>query len=256
MHADNMDFNGYFKIDAIDNDGNIVDSYEDKNMIMTDARTSMSEIFANLPTSTFIERFSLGTMGHVGTDVLSPKIDTDGFTNVRDRMFSESGSTAGSPTQINDILPVVNLGDVYYINATVPGFYSYLGANTTNYTVVQADVDNVAVWESLGTTAPYTYDVNFTIPGTAVDLVNGDPATGITETDAGAGTTVNVLRTGTSLELTFNIPTAAANSQNTTYSSFTEASLQCNGRIFSLKTFKVKLKDATISLRITWRITF
>jgi len=254
--TDELNFEGFFQIDAVDANGNIIDTYQDTNMIMDSARTSMSEIFANLASNTFIEGFSLGTMGHVGTDILHAKVAADGFTSVRDRMFCESGSTLASPTAINDLLTVINQGDLLYINGTVPGLYAYLGANATSYTVSQADVSNTAIWEFVGTTIPYKYDINFTVPGTNVDQIVGDPATGITETDVGSGTTVTVLRSGTSLEFNFSIPAAAAISQHTTYSVFTEASLRCNGRIFSMKTFKSKLKDATISLNITWKITF
>jgi len=258
---DMISFQGHFKIESLDSQKNILDVYEDNNMIMVDARTTMSELFANLATNTFINRFALGTMGHVETNQLAPKTEVEGYYNTRDRMFCESGSTPGAPVSAttNDVIPVLRLNDVYYIEATVPtnnGYYRYLHPDTTNYTLSDALILDPLEWESLGATAPYLYNITFDLPGTNIDQVNGDTALNIVEDDAGSGSTVTVYQSGTSVTFYFEVVPAAANLQDLTTSVFTEAALYSNGRIFSLKTFKSKIKDSTVSLRITWTITF
>ena len=253
---DNIDFKGYFKLECVDVNDKVIDSYEDKNMIMTAARTSMAEIFANLSTSVSVEKFVLGTMGHVEADLLAAKSDVEGFVNTRDRLFSETGSTVGSPTNINDVLPILNINDVYYINSITgtPGFYRYLKASTTSYTVSEALVADITEWEFLhGTVAPYTYNITFDLPADSTTEITAD---NIVEDDAASGSTVLVHQTGTSLTFNVEIVPAAGNLQDLTNSVFTEAALYANGRIFSMKTFKGKIKDATVSLRVTWTITF
>jgi hypothetical protein len=259
---DSIDFKGHFKIEALDAQKHVIDCWEDNNMIMVDASITMSELFANLATSTFINRFALGTMGHVEALLLSPKTSVEGFNNTRDRMFCESGSSVGSPVNINDVLPILRINDVYYIIATDPGdtgYYRYLKPDAQTYTVTDAKILDVAEWEFFhATVAPYVYNVNFDLPGTNVDQVDGDDALNIVEDDTGSGSTVKVLKTtaGTSVTFNFEIVPAAGNLQDLTSSVFTEAALYSNGRIFSMKTFKAKVKDATVSLRVTWTVTF
>jgi len=249
---------GHFKIEAIKNN-KVVDVYADENMIMDSASATMSELFANLNTSTFINGIRFGTMGHVGANLLQPKLPADGLVKSRDRLFSESGSTLQQPTLIGDLLPVLNTSDVFYIIATTAanvGYYRYMGPVVTNYKVANSAVLDPTIWEFLGTTAPYVYNISFSIPGTQLDVANGDLASNIVEDITGAGSTVRVLQTGTSVSFIVDVATAAANSQFTSYSAFTEAALYANGRIFALKTFKSKIKDSTISFRVTWKITF
>jgi hypothetical protein len=88
------------------------------------------------------------------------------------------------------------------------------------------------------------------------ELPGGTEASAIDEDDVDSGSTVKVLQTDTSVVFTIDIATAAGNSQNDTTSVFTEAALYANGRIFSMKTFKAKVKDSTVLLRIVWTITF
>jgi len=252
------EMSGHFKIEAV-KDNKVIDVYADENMIMDNASVTMSELFANLNSSTFINEIRFGTMGHVGTNILQPKLPADGLIKARDRLFCESGSTAAQPTNINTNLTVLNTNDIFYVNTTVlanAGYYRYMGLTTTNYTVTDAEVLNVTVWEPLGTTTPYIYHISFTIPGTALDLTNGDLATNIQEDTTSAGSSVRILQTGTSVSFIVDVSTSGGNSQFLNYSVFTEAALYANGRIFALKTFKSKIKDTTISLRVTWKITF
>jgi len=260
MSKEFIPFKGHFLIKTFDENNNLLDSWEDDNMIMGDASITMSEIFAGTLAGggSLINRFSLGTRGHLGTNLLSPRTITSGFVNTRTKMFSDPIAVI----QNNSIIPVLQIGDCYHItNATVPGYYEYNGvAVQNNYTLSQAIIDSAVEWTFISATAPYLYDINFNMPGTAINNVVGDPAVPITETDypvTGAISNVTVLRSGTSVTFFIDIAKNVANSQNATDSAFTEAALYSqNGRIFSLKTFKAKIKDPTVSIRIEWMITF
>jgi len=252
------EMSGHFKIEAI-KDNKVIDVYADENMIMDNASVTMSELFANLNSSTFINGIRFGTMGHVGTNILQAKLPANGLIKARDRLFCESGSTPNQPTNVGTVLSVLNTNDIFYVNTTLladAGYYRYMGATTTNYPVTDTSVLTTTIWEPLGTTAPYIYHISFTVPGTTLDQVSGDYATNVVEDTTGAGSSVRVLQAGTSVSFIVDIATAGANSQFTNYSVFTEAALYANGRIFALKTFKSKIKDSTISFRVTWKITF
>lgn len=255
---DNITFKGHFQIQALDAQNNmtILDEYVDDNMIMESARTTMSELFANLSSSTFINNFRIGTLGHVGDSIITPKGKDDGFVKERDRMFSEAPT---AQVHVNTFIANVRKNDIFYViptNTVNQGYYRYLGTTTTNYQITDALIANTAVWEKIGTVAPYVYNINFTLPKSNIDQT-GTAALNLTETDTGSGSTVKVLQSGTSVTFTIDIATAAANLQNGGPSSvFTEAALYANSRIFAMKTFKAKVKDSTVLLRIIWTITF
>jgi len=250
---DNVTYKGHFKLDVIDKDGKVIDSVEDDNMIMNGASIGMAGIFSAVRSG--LTRFSLGTLGHNSSSILVPKVAADGFVKTRDRMFSEAISYNANAV----ITP--NTGDVilYTGNNT---YYEFVGAVTNppaippNQTVTLTNLNNTALWKNLSTTVPYTYDVNFVVPGTNNAGVPGDLATNIVETDLNAGSTVHVLTSANSVIFTFDIVTRAANNQNANMSIFTEASLYSGAEIFSLKTFPAKIKDNTVALQITWTITF
>jgi hypothetical protein len=252
---DTLNFKGHFKIQAIDQNNNVVDEWMDDNMIMESARTTMSELFANLQDSTFINKVTIGTMGHVGNSILVPKGKDDGFVKERTRLFSE---VPINPVSIGQTLPIVRKNDAMYIDATdndKKGYYRFLAADVENYVVNNVVITDTSTWEFLGTTKPYSYSIGFSLPGTNA-TPGGTTATSITEDDNGSGSTVKVQQSNTSVIFTFDIATAAANGQNETTSVFTEAALYANSRIFAMKTFKAKVKDSTVLLRIVWTITF
>lgn len=254
---DTLNFKGHFQIQALDalNNMTVLDEYVDDNMIMEDARASMSEIFAKLQTSTGINKFTLGTLGHIGDSILVPKGKDDGFVKERTRLFSETPTTPILPGQT---LSIIRKNDVMYIQATdlaARGYYRFIAADVQNYVVNDIVITDTSLWEFLGVTAPYTYSINFDLPGEN-STPGGTVAANIIEDDTNSGSTVKVLQAGSSVTFTFDIATAAANSQDQTTSVFTEAALYANGRIFSMKTFKAKVKDSTVLLRIVWTITF
>jgi len=255
MLKDKVNFTGHFKIQSIDKRGHVIDEWQEQNMIMEDARETMSEIFGNMDTNTFIEKLVLGTEGHASGDIATEKTSSEGFVKERDRLFSEP--LAGT-VNTNDILSDIRLNDYVYAepDTATNGYYRYVAATTTNYTVTDADLTNTSIWIYEGVTAPYLYNITFELPGTKNNIITGDGANNIVEDDAASGSTVKILQSGTSLSFFIDIATGAANSQDSGTSIFTEAALYANSRIFSMKTFKAKIKDTSVLLRIEWVITF
>jgi hypothetical protein len=251
---DKIDFKGYFKIQALDKNDIVLDEWEDNNMIMTVAKSTMSEIFANLVSDSngnsinpFINCLRLGTMGNVYGNIINPKTDAQGFTNSRTRLFSETVTY-----QSGNVIPTLLTGDTILFSGV---YYTYLGVNTTQYTVNSTVLSDTSTWQNLGSTVPYTYSLNFTLPKTNANS-SGTDATNISETDANAGSSITVLQSGTSVTFNASISTNGANSQTTNGSFFTEAALYTGTGIFAMKTFKAMVKDPTVLLKIIWTITF
>lgn len=69
-----------------------------------------------------------------------------------------------------------------------------------------------------------------------------------------SGSTGNVTVSGSSVTFTFDINSAAANNNGNVV--YTEAALYTGSDIFAMKTFKAKVKDDSVLLRIIWTITF
>lgn len=96
---DDVKIQGIFSIYSIDKNGNIIDKYEEKNLIMDRARQNMAQLIGNVTTGASlgqpINKFVIGTLGHVGTDILNYKrVGENGFTSTRTRLFSEENSSA------------------------------------------------------------------------------------------------------------------------------------------------------------------
>ncbi len=247
--TDIVNFKGHFSIQSLDLQGNVIDEWADDNMIMESARQSMAEIFTTATASPGINKIVLGTKGHIGDDIVTPKGFDEGFTKYRDRLFS---------------VPII-VGDNYTLSAITGDLIKYTGVlNNTGtsgryYMYNESrDIDSTSSniidfseWIDYGEELPFSYEVDFELP----KLYNGD-CVNIVEDGGYVGSTVNVSQSDTSVVFTFDIAADAANGGGDGYNAITEAALYANGRIFSMKTFRAKIKDSTILLRIVWKITF
>ncbi len=186
---------GFFKIETI-KDSKVIDTFEQKNLIMDEARSTFAKYLAGINGTPVIDRFVLGTKGHIGADnidggdILAPKTEAQGFTSDRDMLFSEDGG--------------IFKKDFEDIKFTVGGVS---GDEVTVYS------DNLITKSTVKCTVSKT-DVIYEI------LINNDDCNG-------AGIMI-----------------------------FTECAFYTGEDIFSMKTFKGKIKDSTVSLRITWKIMF
>ena len=82
---------GHMTVEAI-KDNIVVDSWEDANMIMSNARLNMTKIIAGMSGGNYINKVVIGTEGHVDGDILTPKA----YTETRTELFSEEADDAYS----------------------------------------------------------------------------------------------------------------------------------------------------------------
>ena len=176
---------GYFKIEAI-KDGIVIDEFEKENLIMDEARFTFAKLLANINAQPVVDKFVLGTMGHVGNDVLVPKNESNGFVSSRDMLFSEESGAQG------------------------------------------VDFDSIT----------------FTVTGVS----------GSTVTASDGLSTVKTTVNGTEVEYIIEIHNNSMNGTGTMI--FTECAFYTGSEIFSMRTFKGKIKDDTVALRVTWKIIF
>jgi hypothetical protein len=92
MWSDSLNVQGYFKIDSYNINGELIDTYEHKNMIMDNGRINMCTFMSGYSGSSRISKLVLGTQGH-GISLLDPKTEADGFVSSRDSLFSEDTSS-------------------------------------------------------------------------------------------------------------------------------------------------------------------
>lgn len=92
MINDTHTLKGHFIVECLDKDKNVIDRFENHNLIMDAARVAMAQMTAGLNSSSQIDKFVLGTKGHVGTDYLTVKSESDGFIGSRTELFSEEAN--------------------------------------------------------------------------------------------------------------------------------------------------------------------
>jgi len=185
---------GYFKIESI-KDGKVIDSFEQHNLIMDEARNIFAKLLANINGQPVVDKFVMGNCGHVGADandpsagdILVPKSEADGFTSDRTMLFAEETGTDG-----------------------------------VNYNSIEFTVDGVS-----GNTV------------TASDSIS----------------TVNTTVNGHEVVYIIDIDNNALNASSGSIV-YTECAFYAGSEIFSMRTFKGKVKDNTVGLRITWKIIF
>lgn len=245
---------GHFYMECLDKDNNVIDKYEEHNMIMTDARKSMAEIFANLDGIKHAHRLTLGTMGYKDDSIFIPKDEAYGFTKSRDRLFCEPSKRLYNNGDIittllrNDIVSIVEGEETAY--------YLYKGNDTANVLVS----DETFASESFTRlkSKPYSYSVDFTLPG-----FNVEAPTTIYNANKESLDQIGVVQKDTSVIFTFVIDMESGNEQfvdddrfSSPSSLFNEACIVVNDRIFCMKTFPSKIKDDSIKFKIIWTITF
>ena len=308
---DNVYFKGHFTVQTIDKQSQtIIDEYVDNNMIMEAARTSMSKIFAQIATQKSISKLVLGTYGHaftttVDTNIVNPKSSENGFIKERDRLFSqyiELNDTALSVSiKENDLIRYTGTQNA---TATQNAFYIWIAEAAQSINIRTTNFADTTKWKAMGTTKPFTYTLEFDLPGTTLTApVNNLKEYGLIEyttwnaqtsylqdayvlysgvyyislSSSGnvgkepgvtanwqnywrqvdffdSGSVATVGQTGSSVTFTFDINSAAGNNNGNVV--YTEAALYAGTNIFAMKTFKAKVKDDSVLLRIIWTITF
>lgn len=92
MWKESLGLKGYFKIQSYDLEGNLIDSFEENNLIMDKGRNALATFCSGFATPSSINRFAIGTMGS-GDTVLDPKVYPE-FNSTLTSLFSEQSSSA------------------------------------------------------------------------------------------------------------------------------------------------------------------
>lgn len=251
---------GHFVVESLDANNKVVDRFEDHNMIMEGARKSMAEIFADLSTSVGAHKIVLGTHGCKDSSIYLAKDSEDGFVKERTKIFSEVSDLVYSEGQIFETLMKGDIVKVSLDGKTISYFRYNLNSEDVVLNFSQMQTDKTS-WTLL-TTAPYTYTINFNLPGkdsTSKDNCNS-------EKDRTSPSFVDIARVqqqDTSVIFTFYVDQSNGNKQyskgeqfDTATTLFNEAGLYVNGRLFAMKTFTSRIKNASLKLKIVWTITF
>lgn len=83
---------GQITIECRDSNGIVIDRYENHNLIMDAARVAMAKMTAGISSASEINKFVIGTQGHVGSNYLQPKTSADGFIGSLTKLFSETSA--------------------------------------------------------------------------------------------------------------------------------------------------------------------
>ncbi len=251
---------GHFCVECIDKNNNIVDKFEDHNMIMVPARKSMAEIFAGLDDSIGAHRIVLGTHGCKDKSIYLAKDEEDGFVKERTKIFSECDDLTYAEGQIFEKMMKGDIVKVSLDGRSIDYFrYNQDSEDVVlDFETMQSDTEK---WTQL-TSAPYTYKIDFNLPG--VNSTVKDNCNNISDkTDPRAVDIVRVQQQDTSVVFTFYVDQSNGNKQfgkgeqfDTPTTIFNEAGLYVNNRLFAMKTFSSKIKDDSIKLKIVWTITF
>jgi len=236
---------GHFTIQTFDKSGKMLSEEKDPNLIMDNSRSAMAKNISGLPSKKSIDKIILGTLGS-NNSIVIPKSSVEGLISSRNRLFSESIDASDTFNQAvlkNDLIRYTGTANT---TGTTNNYYTYIGVGET----INASTVNFAdttLFTDLGATAPYTYSVGFTSPA-----VSGDYATNIVEIDQNS--TVIVTTGVNNVTYTIDISNNAGN--NSSSEIYSEAALYAGTDIFSMKTFRGKIKDASVLLRIIWKIQF
>lgn len=102
--AEKFPTRGYFKIEVLDAFGNVLDTYEQHNLVMIGARLHfMKLISGGYDTNKVINRLVLGTKGTLNDDDVTPKTEDEGFTSSRTDMFCEATNSANKKNTWDEI---------------------------------------------------------------------------------------------------------------------------------------------------------
>lgn len=213
---------GYFKIEQFDDSDKLVDTFEQKNLIMDMARPSMALLAGGVNDDTEISdpinRFYIGTQGHrvVGTVEKYPEPKLPNVTPAP----GDSVDNYYDSTRTELFSERATVGGLYYRFDFAPD-----GAK----------------------------DKTFNVYGKLYDKNSASPI----KTDSGSATTsIHRVVVDRTVTYTVTIPKDSGNSQSGAILPFSEAALKCGPRIFSMKTFPARFKDTGVKLVITWSIIF
>ncbi|WJZ70227.1 hypothetical protein F341_127 [Campylobacter phage F341] len=125
---------GYFKIEVLDKNRNVIETFEKHNLVVNGSRPVLALHMAGRST-TPVNKLVLGTKGHIGDNLMTPKTSNEGFTPARTQLFAEEEgafvyNVSFTPPQSNGPATVVE--DDAGAGSTVEVVY---GNNTITYKI-------------------------------------------------------------------------------------------------------------------------
>jgi hypothetical protein len=175
---------GIFKIQTYDSKGNLLDEFEEKNLIVDSARLNLAKLIGGFTTGTSINKFVLGTRGHVDNggsyDILIPKTIVNGLDETRTELFSEEE-------------------DMYSYSINFQGIGSSNGnRNVISETDVAVDANTLSTVSLTNNTRSLIYTI--VIPSTVANNLSGQGGTiagtaAFTEAGFYCGTTLFNIKT-------------------------------------------------------------
>lgn len=242
---------GHFKIEALDENDNVVDMFEDKNLVMDLARPSMALMAGNVTLDNDAAR--------------SPTVPPIGATDPSNPppyhpWIAEPINKFVLGTQGHRI----EGGCEKYPEPKQPNVTPAPGDDPDNY----YDSTRYELFSERNDLGSYHFDLEFTPDGLSDDNfdVRGkffekrSPMAGKSIDADTPDSKSNIQRVviDRTVTYTITIPRGAGNphSNNPPAFTFSEAALYCGPRIFSMKTFPARFKDDSVKLIITWSIIF
>ena len=149
---------GFFKLETIDSDGNVIDTFEQKNMIMKRSKASAANaVMGSSPHEHFINKIVFGDGGHDNGNLLVGQ----GFAYEKSSLFSEVDGSGETFTLLFDPQARTGQGDTVLIKELKTGVIT----TTNQQSTVKINIINVS-------TNQYVFDIS---PGSA----NADTGTGV-----------------------------------------------------------------------------
>lgn len=197
-------------------DGKVVDKFEDKNLVVNDARVSMSTLLSGKNGALGITSFVLGTKGHNETsgDILTPKaVGQDGYDETRTQLFSEEQGSPFYYTVKWEQGRLLNAQD-QPVNFTSDVVEFIAKGQKKNQTGSESQAENARIPVKI-TLQNNAVQYEFEIPESAANGMDGQSVV-----------------------------------------AYTEAGLKCGNKLFSLKCFASKVKTIDTKFKIIWKIIF
>ena len=271
---------GHLKIETLDvKTRELLDTWEDKNLIMDLARPNMAGLTAgHTGVSGAIGKLMIGTQGHteagtanVGENTLVAKDNSVGFISDRVELFSVANITPTyTTTGATQVIPTLSQDEIVYNFVSSSGsgigvrgyYYEFIGITPRlSVELNNEDFTNLELWKCLGAAQTATLGKTFAYSLTwDHTLVEAAGVTGITADDTQSTVITDV--TDNEATFTFEIPGLVANDtgDSSGAAQYSEAALfsDANGtyNIFSMRCFPARTKDNNAILKITWKIIF
>lgn len=252
---------GHFKVDKIV-DGEVVDTYEDKNTVMA----RIPELYAGMVSGNYTQDLDLYSIGAIAIGTGGTRIDELGnevpkiVRDTRSMLFSEHDFW-NTPTQIAQDQPAV-LDKNKLVYQTTFGVVPRgdTGQNTAFATPIEI--------KNEGTTYPHGPCVEKPTNPEWTPCDYRGPARAAASGEAADGVTGEISLQANVIYYSVTIGQFTANNDDDSAIGYSEAGLYLKlgrdteaegnplGTLFSMKTFPQQWKNSTCSLKIEWRLYF